>query len=317
MLLSQFPNYSNAIPVEESNGVDLDPQTFQSTYVNRSKPLVVRGAASQWPACQLWNIEILKSRMKSIPNIFAKAQGMVTKPMREYAGKFVGEERIKLAKQKSKMSAVEFLSLLEEGKEASAYAVSFKTPGIKPLIDDIGSLSFLDAALEKSGFLYSNRLFLYRGGFTDWHFHYADDGVTIQVMGRKEFLLLPNNSKVFEPLWGFSRHRGSWEMTKDDIFKVSELRPYKVILEPGDALFIPVFWWHAVEPCDKEIGATVALVKKAPRHIQFDPRLPGARWNMTQCLTQPGFKKYFPLFVLAGCWPLSRYPLRPPYLARD
>jgi hypothetical protein len=255
--------------------------------------------------------------MKSVPNIFAKAQGIVTKPMREYAGSYVGEERTEAAKHRPKMSAVEFLNLLEQGDEAAAYGVSFKTPGIEPLINDIGSLSFVDTDVEKKGFLYDHRLFIYRGGFTDWHFHYADDGVTIQVMGRKEFLLLPNNRKVFEPMWAVSRHKGSWEMTDYDLAEIAELRPYKVILEPGDALFIPVFWWHAVEPCDKKIGATLALVQKAPKRIQFDPRLPGARWNMKQCLKKNGFKRYFPIFALAGCWPLCRNPIRPPYLAPD
>jgi len=133
-VIESIAKLHDSLPVEESDEVDLDPQTFQSNYVNLSRPLVVRGAASHWRACQQWNIETLENRTKSIPNMFARAQGMVTKPMREYAGKFVGEERAEVSKQRPKMSAVEFLSLLEQGKEASAYAVGFKTPGIQPLI---------------------------------------------------------------------------------------------------------------------------------------------------------------------------------------
>jgi len=47
-------------------------------------------------------------------------------------------------------------------------------------------------------------------------------------------------------------------------------------VHPGDAIYIPPHWWHAVECPDARdgLGITLAYCWRSPAHIEFDPRAP-------------------------------------------
>lgn len=52
------------------------------------------------------------------------------------------------------------------------------------------------------------------------------------------------------------------DLEKSPAFR--DVRPYHVVVEPGDGLFIPVNWWHAIQARPREFGITVPITWDSP-----------------------------------------------------
>jgi hypothetical protein len=176
-------------------------------------------------------------------------------------------------------------------------------------------LSFVVSPWDVKG-TYKSGVFIYRGGYTDWHFHLYDVAVAVQVMGRKEFLLLPTDSKTFNTLWPVVATRGVWEVDPADHPDLAQLQPYRVVLGPGDALHIPLFWWHAVEPCDQEVGLNMAFFLHPPRSAQYDLRFPAARFNLRLAAGLSAFRSKLPRLCFEAIRSFILHPRAPVYLHR-
>jgi len=73
------------------------------------------------------------------------------------------------------------------------------------------------------------------------------------------------------------------------------------VVEPGDALYIPVYWWHAVQSMDDAFGATVAATFPTPLHVSGDIRSPIARRVLRTYL----FSRLAPLVLGAVAYSLA------------
>lgn len=316
--LSRFPNYATAPGLEEVDGAALGPEAFDRMFVRRNRPFVARGVALHWPACSRWGPDGLRERFANVPDLFSLSQGLIERPMREYAGKTVGAERDALHERRPRgeeAHALRFLDRVEAGEQLVAYGVAFPSPGMEPMLGEIESLPFAARPHTTDTLFQAPRLFVYRGGYTDWHFHYGDEALTVQVRGHKELLLLPPDRRTFATLWSVFRRRGVWELDADEAARAfGHLRPVRVSVGPGDAVYLPVFWWHAVEPVDDEPGVTIALPFRSPREIQFDLRFAAARWNVRQASARADLRSRVPSMVLGGAWALARHPLNAPHL---
>lgn len=97
----------------------------------------------------------------------------------------------------------------------------------------------------------------YRETFGRSHF---DDYENFNFMleGRKRFVLLPpgfRNYYIRSMLNGFGHHSKVVNFDKVDLARFPRLRePLKlrreVVLQPGEMLYLPLSWWHHVEPLD-------------------------------------------------------------------
>jgi len=317
-ILARFPHFDDAKPVAEIEANQLDPETFQREYVRLNRPIVVRGAAKHWVACSEWGLPRLQRRLSRVTDLFSRSQGLVESPLREYAGRRkVGEERDKLYRQRPRgkaAHALSFLERLDRGDECTAYGVSLTTRGIEPLRKDLGPVDFEPNLLNLKSFLYDARMFLYRGGYTDWHFHYADETITVQIRGTKDFLLLPTDRATFDTLWKTCKSYGFWEDAALENTELQSLMPYRLRLYPGDAVYLPVFWWHAVQPGNQDFGVTIAFPFAASYAVQFDPRFKAARWNIAQAWRKRRYRRLLPALLLGGCVALFRHPFAPPHI---
>jgi hypothetical protein len=222
-----------------------------------------------------------------------------------------------MAKATCPMSAKKFFQHLANTDYLSAYAVPLTTPGFQRFTDGLGHFHFVD--LESAPPLqsmYTSRAFIYKNSYTDWHFHASDESVTVQLLGRKEFLLLPTDRKTFKRMWRIVQRHPGWEITVGTHPELQDVGLQKIILDPGDGLYIPVFWWHAVEAVDHQPGTTLAFTFSSPLVIQHDPRFAAVRWNFRFALSHRRLRRFVPLMVLGGLAALGRHPLWPPYFQR-
>lgn len=99
------------------------------------------------------------------------------------------------------------------------------------------------------------RFYLFAGlGGTLYHCHYdLQPNIHVQLSGRKRFVLFPPES--WPHLYPFPVHhdldrRSMVDLDTPDIEKFPRWREAQgqiVELEPGDALYIPPYWWHHVQ----------------------------------------------------------------------
>lgn len=304
--LHSFPNYAGSSTLLEVDADEVDARAFRRRYTRSGTPVVIRGAARAWRACREWTLPALKRRLTGVQNLFQRGGLLVTAPFPEYAGDEMLGDRAKLLERNLPLSGRDFLARVQNGEELTAYGVDLSIDGIEPLRRDIGALAFLGRPLEiepkrdGSGMHYVPRLFLHAGGYTDWHFHYADDTVTVQACGEKEFLLVPPDPRSFRAMWRVARRRGFYDLRPEDRDVLRDVRPLRATLRPGDAIFLPVFWWHAVEATGPALGATLAFPFRASRRIQYDLRLPGPRWNLQQAWQRRYWHLLAPLTLLAA-----------------
>jgi cupin-like protein len=106
--------------------------------------------------------------------------------------------------------------------------------------------------------------------------HYdAVDSLFAQVWGRKEFTLFaPADISLLYPFPMFSRisffSRVEIEQPDRNKFpRFAEAHPFKVILEPGELLYLPAFWWHRVQSLDTAISVSYYRTLSGRRHLKW------------------------------------------------
>lgn len=229
---------------------------FFEQIVPEQKPVVIRGFAQHWPlvasACQghsAFTAYLLKFYQG------AKARMVVAPPSankRFYYNEEMtdvnylsGEERIDL-----------FLGRLLELVDREVYpAISMQNA----LIDDI-----LPGLVDENRSMFfpelSPRLWVGNEGIVSTHYD-GSDNLACVVAGRRRFILFPpaqtghlypgplNFTPAGAPTSLVDVHNPDFE--RYPLFKQAQAEAFSAELGPGDAIFIPMLWWHHVESLDK------------------------------------------------------------------
>ena len=284
--LHRNPNYACARALESVDAASITPQEFHRRFVARNRPCVVRGAARHWPASELWRSpDYLKSK---VPDVMLEARSA---PTLEYLSAIDEDIREELARQdKAVYEQVSFHDFVDRASSSPEqfvlHSVSLsQRNSLGQLLDDIGNYAFMPDLIGSRMYM-PFRAFFYRHSYTDWHFHSSDETLMTQVVGRKEALLLPPDWESWNAMWPVVRQAGKLYQVDTGRFpQFAGIRPFRAVVEEGDALFIPVYWWHAVASTDNRFGVTVAATFKTPLHINADWRLPGTRRLLQRFLT--------------------------------
>jgi lysine-specific demethylase 8 len=99
------------------------------------------------------------------------------------------------------------------------------------------------------------------GTVTGYHVDWGDN-VLAQICGRKEVrLVAPKYSKYMYPSKRFDQGTMSSDMDVDNLdadrFPLfAKATEYRVVIHPGEMLFIPRGWWHYVRSLDKSISVS-------------------------------------------------------------
>jgi len=105
-------------------------------------------------------------------------------------------------------------------------------------------------------------LFFGRRTFTDCHEHHGCDAVMCQIRGTKEVILHPPDALHKVVLYA-NPYTQNWSPVRffavdEEMFPLFKLNtPWKAIVRPGEALYIPDPWWHSVISVDDDLEITV------------------------------------------------------------
>jgi hypothetical protein len=237
---------------ERASGVpiatEVSPQEFLDLCYAPGRPVLLRGIAADWPALHRWRPEYLRAMVGAAA---VEVQG----------GRSANPayERDKQAHRRT-MAFDAFLDAIDAAQDGNdvyltAYNQGANAAALAPLRPDIGEVEGLlrpgSAATE--GMLWIGPA----GTFTPLH-HDLTNNLLIQIVGRKDLVLVApeETAKLYNDHHVYSAI-GDVEAVDLARFPLAaDARGQKIRLEPGDALFLPIGWWHQVRALDFSVSLT-------------------------------------------------------------
>lgn len=236
------PRYSTEIEIRKTP----DFTTFVNNYYSKHLPVVLQEGIEHWSALTKWTPAYFLEHFgdQEIEVQF----GRESDPLYERNS----------GKHKKKMLMAEFVNLVENGGESNDYYMTANNTknslsGITPLFNDIADFGegYREQKENNAG---AYLWFGPKGTYTPIH-HDLTNNMLVQIVGRKKITLIPafqvpnlyNDKGVFSaadfPNYNSERHP-----------LMKNLTPIEFILNPGEAVFIPMGWWHTVEALDVSIS---------------------------------------------------------------
>ena len=252
-VIDLVPGSTSELPSIRAN--TLDSESFWTEYVCKHVPVIIRGAASDWPAVRAWQQPgYLEARcgngklgMSRTFNIMASAR------------------LARLSVNKHVRTLAESMREMRAAPDHETYSVpSISVP--PQWAPDLGNFSFLARKYDRSPQTYRRqRLFIYKNASTEWHYHSLDETLTTQLVGAKRVSLFRLDATNWDsyslPIQANIHHMSCGPSYFPP---AAELNKVEGVLQAGDALYLPPFWWHGIDPADSQLGITLAQCFRTP-----------------------------------------------------
>jgi ribosomal protein L16 Arg81 hydroxylase len=233
---------------------NLNAEEFFRCYYSINRPVVFQDGLRDSPALASWNPDYLKARCGS-------------EMVEVMAGRSADRDyEINSDHLKTRTRMRDFVDRVKRaGQTNDFYMVannrSLESKKMKGLLDEA---RVLDGILHAS--LAQSRMFLWlgpAGTVTPLH-HDTMNILLAQVYGRKKVTLIPS----FHTPYVYNRKSvfSAVDCEKPDYKRFPLFRKatkLKVLLEPGQVLFIPVGWWHHVRSMDVSISLSFTNFRAA------------------------------------------------------
>ncbi|WP_087087402.1 cupin-like domain-containing protein [Acinetobacter pittii] len=231
---------------------------FMKDYYSQHRPVILKNGIEHWPALRKWSPEYLALQF---------GQHLVEVQMNRNKDEHF-ERHSPSLKQKMKMS--EFVSkVMSVDASNDFYMTANNATNSHQMLQEL----FLDIDDFAEGYcdlaLKDGRSFLWfgpKGTFTPLH-HDLTNNMLVQIYGRKKVTLIPalQVPHLYNDHWVFSELSNANKIDLEKYPLAKSITPVECILNAGDALFIPIGWWHSVESLDVSISISFTHFK-APNH---------------------------------------------------
>lgn len=253
-----FPKHQDPSPVHEIDSA-ADFARFMEASHNYRRPVVIRGFGAQCAAVRSWTVESLSERLPAEPCTVVE----------------MDSEALKAAHASRRllhsMPFSEFVRRMRDGEPLYLHNSTHFAAQDSGLVDDLGLERIQEAFTDPTSSwdeLFSTNLFV--GGEQVFsNLHCAPGGnFFLQIGGRKTWTLVdPDLSPYLFPIisrpfnhclsaFG-SYHRYS---TAGEECPIAGIPRLQVVLEPGDMLYNPPWWWHEVHNEGITIGCAIRHV---------------------------------------------------------
>ncbi|BAY25371.1 JmjC domain-containing protein [Calothrix sp. NIES-2100] len=251
------------------------PEDFKSTVLSYKHPVIFTGIVPEWKAFTLWSLDYLNTVLGNKEITVRVSDNQI----------FTYDAEVGVYPTK-KMKFTDFTDLIVNKKKDNQYYYIQQYPidtTFPELLPDITIPDIIDKNLsintarwmgipeiEIPDFIdkYLSLITIFwmsnNGNITQLH-HDPVESVLCQVRGRKRILLFePKQSSFLYPFPKNSKvpFMSQLNIDKPDIDKFPQFRNAKYIeciLEAGEILFFPSFWWHQVYSLD-ELNISVSFV---------------------------------------------------------
>jgi hypothetical protein len=213
---------------------------LERRFLHPHRPVVISGAMEHWPAIERWTHAYLKEKV---------GERMV-RPSRAHGGAHLYDPRKKVLDTSTPMKLAAYIDLVasETIADGRLYAAAFPIETSLPeLWGDVSFPSFVD----REKYTATNLWFGPGNNFTPLHYDSSDNFLT-QIRGRKQVILCPPGEIARLYPFPFSyvcHHISQVNVAAPDLAQFpawARAERSLVELGPGEMLFIPFYWWHAV-----------------------------------------------------------------------
>lgn len=258
---------------------NISEEEFRRTYLKRNVPVILEGAALDWPCLKEWDIDYFIKKhgddeILVVGEIELNEDGTIR---RENYETNLSNELMKI--KNGGKNYYKFYPLIERHPEH---------------LNDI-KVDFLKRRINRLSMLFNYQVFIgAKNTITNLH-NASASNLFIQVLGEKEWCLYPvYYSCIIDPSPTDGLSRGAPVRTQKGPFNPFHpdykypyhlfefIDSYSVKLKPGDILFNPPYWWHAVRNNSTSIG------------MGFRWYAPWAIWKSS--------KLYFMLDAMSSFW---------------
>jgi lysine-specific demethylase 8 len=222
-----------------------DVDTFQREYVRRSQPVIIEGLVNQWPALHSWSFAYLREHW-----------GAVEVPIVKLQNRSLGRDpELGLLYEAATLDRA--IDLVLDRSGPGYYVTAPLEAG--PLRGVFGDVRMPSYCVGKPRL--RSRLWVSAGDTVSPLHRDFPDNVFAQVVGRKQFILLPPGDKrrVYPyPMRSKLPQVAAVDPEHPDYDRYPRFRrarPIRVDLGPGDLLYVPGRWWHQV----RTVSASVSI----------------------------------------------------------
>jgi lysine-specific demethylase 8 len=234
-------------------------KVFNDKFFASQTPVILRGAANDWPARKLWDRDYLKNIVGPAVLTVERGPNGVHPDLTTIG--LSGQEQVSFSEYVDAIWSGDEVAKTRFviGDKAAILNHDGQTPGehFGPLMGDVIVPPFFDRkALRFIGFWLSAR------GVLSW-LHYDNDGLphlNAQVKGRKRVVLYPpGQAALLYPFLYTGDEGGTYSQFSQVDVEEPDLRRFPAfaraqrfagMLEEGDMLFIPPLWYHSFRHLD-------------------------------------------------------------------
>lgn len=218
----------------------IEPGRFFDEFYAANRPVILAGLVDHWPALERWTLDYLDA---AVGDAVVELQGE-----RTTAGDYeLAKDRHKRTARMRDVTAA--IRSVDDSNDfyLTAYNDTANKAALAKLWDDLGPVSILRESGARDGFFWLGP----KGTLTPFH-HDLTNNLLVQVLGRKRVQMVPS--------WEVGRMRNavhcfSERAPADWDAEGADLPPrLECTIGPGDALFLPIGWWHHVEALDVSIS---------------------------------------------------------------
>ncbi len=247
-LASLDERYDKKIEVRETPDFD----TFIRDYYSKQLPVVFTDGIQHWPALKKWTPEYF---IEQVGDADIEVQfGREDDPLFERNSRQL----------KKRMSMKAYAEMVLQGGTSNNYYMTARNTrgswsGIECLFDDVddfGSITNGGKGYRNSENIKEANLLWFgpKGTITPIH-HDLTNNMLVQIYGRKKITLIPSfqvpNMYNDKGVYSAAEYP---DYDKSQYPLLNNVSTMEVILNPGDAIFIPIAWWHWVESLDVSIS---------------------------------------------------------------
>ena len=225
---------------------------FEERFLFPQRPVIISGAMEGWPARERWTNDYLTEKVGARTVTTYKHKVQAHGPSRVY------DDPKKGLSDKPPMKLAEYIDLLagDAISDGQLYAAFLPIRTTLPeLWPDVRFPPFVDEDKYNA----VNLLFGPGNNFTPLHYDASDNFLT-QIRGRKQVILCPPReiARLYPfPFSYVANHFSQVNVLSPDLTRFpawAHVDRTRVELGPGDMLFIPVYWWHAVWGIDPNMS---------------------------------------------------------------